>query len=120
MKNENDIRNQFRTENHFTVPEGYFAQFNESFMQQLPQNETQIIQLKPKRRQWRRMAVAAASVAVVVMGTTIWFNSAEQRDKTTYSAQTQATYVQPETELEQAVDYAMLDAADMYALLVEE
>jgi len=119
MKNENDIKQRFGTENHFTVPEGYFEQFASQFMAQLPEQEARAVEIKPRRR-WRPIAIAAATVAFVALSAAMWFDKENPSEKQMSSAQPSSLYMQSPSELEQAADYAMLDATDMYVLLAGE
>ena len=120
MNNENDIKQRFGTENHFTVPEGYFDQFASQLMAQLPEKEAKVVGIKANRR-WKPLAIAAASVAFVALGAAMWFDKANDAQEAQMSnAQPSSLYMQTPSELEQAADYAMLDATDMYALLAGE
>ena len=72
------------------------------------------------RKRWRPIAIAAASLAFVAMGAAMWFNQDKQAEQNVSEAQASGYYLQSPSELEQAADYAMLDATDMYALLSGE
>ena len=111
MNNENYIKQRFGEENHFKVPEGYFDN--------LPEKEAKVVEIMPRKR-WRPIAIAAASLAFVAMGAAMWFNQDKQAEQNVSEAQASGYYLQSPSELEQAADYAMLDATDMYALLSGE
>ena len=51
-KEETDLLKRCGTENPFTVPEGYFANFTEQLMDQLPERE---IQPAPQLTLWARV-----------------------------------------------------------------
>ena len=119
MNNENYIKQRFGEENHFKVPEGYFNYFASQFMANLPEKEAKVVEIMPRKR-WRPIAVAAASLAFVAMGAAMWFNQDKQAEQNVSEAQASGYYLQSPSELEQAADYAMLDATDMYALLSGE
>lgn len=119
MNNEKDIKQRFGTANHFTVPEGYFDNFASQMMSRLPEREARVVEIKHRKR-WRPIAVAAASIAFVAMGAALWFNQDNPSAKTVSEAKASTMSLQTTSEFEQAADYAMLDATDMYALLAGE
>ena len=96
------------TENHFSVPEGYFEQFADRMARRLPAD-------KPKARlvPLRTWFYAAACVAaVVVMGLTFHFQPSAADDVPAVMAS-----VTDNTFMEEAADYAMIDNMEIYACL---
>ena len=94
MNNKEDIiSRKAGRENHFRVPEGYFENFTERMMAQLPNSQadsnaeditTTLTHRAARktttvRKLWKRVAVVAACVAVIGIGTTAYL--AQQDNK---------------------------------------
>ena len=59
MKEDTNLKHKFGTENHFTVPEGYFTNLVPNIMEQLPEverKETPPIRLWDRVKPWVYMA----------------------------------------------------------------
>ena len=52
MKEENELRKKYGNQNPFTVPEGYFENFAQKVMEQLPEKESQP---QPEVTLWERV-----------------------------------------------------------------
>ena len=134
MKNENDIKQRFGTHNHFRVPEGYFDKFAADFQAQLMGQGTssveEHVQLVPQEAKtvsmrrngrWRTWAIAAATIAFVMMGGVYWMSrSGVNQPQSLSDTQMGLSHVSSDdSEVDMVADYAMLDATDMYAMLLE-
>lgn len=111
---ERYIREQIgRSENPFRVPDGYFETLTQRVMQQIPEEETPAVG-KPRTsrivalRPW--LYAAACLVVVLVMSLTVAFR--QDASGTTLEAQAESA-----TFMDDMVDYAMLDNAEIYACL---
>jgi predicted anti-sigma-YlaC factor YlaD len=119
--------------NPFRVPDGYFEQLTEQVMQQLPERE-QIVakqqsiaqpasQPRARKVQMRPWLYAAAcTVLAMILGVSYYFmqSSATSTDVAPMASVAPATYVAPDNSyIDEAVDYAMMDNADIYACLSE-
>ena len=119
MSHEEFLKQQFGKEQSFKVPEGYFENFANQFMSQLPEHEAREIQLRPNRwHQLRLWAAAAAFVGVAAIGATWWFSRSEQSQMNSFADMNQQLKV--EYTLDEAADYAMLDNEEMYAMMAFE
>jgi len=114
MENEERyIKERFGQDNPFRVPEGYFDNLTIRVMNQLPER-----QAKSRKVQLRIWFYAAACViALAVMGGTFLFHHIESEQQqlsvTTEPTNTDNTYI------DDVVDYAMIDNAEIYACLAD-
>ena len=112
-KEEQILKDRFGNDNHFTVPEGYFKQFNARLMEQLPEREAHVVSLSPWKR-LRPSMMAAACVVGVLLSVGIYRHATTQETQTSYMAQTDGQYYY---DIDEAADYMMLDNDDIYAML---
>ena len=125
--NELDLKKMVGNRNPFRVPDGYFEQFTEQVMQQLPAREQSIapISAHPRARkvQMRPWLYAAACTALALMlGVSYYFmqSPATATDVAPMAAATPATYVAPDNSyIDDVADYVMMDNAEIYACLSE-
>lgn len=138
MNNEEKyIQEKLGQRNPFRVPEGYFDQLAEQVMARLP--EQKVVQLPeqgaeeskpvvvelPKRRAKSKVVAlrpwlyaAASVVIVVVMSLSFYFHRNAGAELQTATATTVST-TDDSSYIDEAVDYAMLDNVEIYALLAE-
>ena len=112
---EKYIEQHFGKENPFRVPEGYFANFAEGLMQQLPQQEVKTVVMRPsfiKRN--RPYLYAAAFVGIALFTASIFFNNTTHKTNQTSTVNTEVAMSQPSVN-DQADDYLALDNEDIYA-----
>ena len=111
---DDDIRKTVGGENPFRVPDGYFGQFADRLMSQLPEQPVlQEPQLKRASMSiWRPRYWAAACVCALVSATAFYFTLHEA--DMTASAEAEVSGSSYE---EQVADCAMMDNADIYAYL---
>lgn len=117
--------------NPFRVPEGYFEQFTEQVMQQLPAREQPLTQPVSKSRartvQLRPWLYAAACTAIaMVMGISYYFMQSQATSTDAASvavatpAPTTTTAATPDASyIDEMADYVMLDNTEIYACLSE-
>jgi hypothetical protein len=131
------LKERVGTDNHFTVPEGYFEQLTEQVMSRLPGLEVQTLSdeqtaantvpldtterkaaggkhqgMLVRMRPWLYAAACVAALAVMVF-------SLHKEDQTTVEPALAATSVVEEEFMDEAADYAMLDNMDIYACLAD-
>lgn len=115
--------------NPFRVPNGYFEQFTEQVMQQLPAREQPIApqqtlsQPRARKVQLRPWLYAAACTALALMlGVSYYFmqSPATSAEPAPMAAVTPATYVASDNSyIDEVADYVMMDNAEIYACLSE-
>lgn len=110
----------------FRVPESYFDDFAARMMSQLPAEgeapKAAVVELRPSVwRRWRKAAcVAAASVAVAVMGLGTYVHHERVADhKAQLAGAAQQAASQAYSSADAFADYAMLDTDDMYAYMAD-
>ena len=108
MNEEKYLEDRMAKRNPFKVPEGYFDSFAENVMELLPEQ-----QKKAKRTLLRPWMYAAACLLVIVMSVAVYFSNI------TADTQDAAIMAASDTYIDEAVDYAMIDNEDIYALLAE-
>jgi hypothetical protein len=117
-KYEDYLLKHYGRENSFKVPEGYFEDFAEKIMSQLPEQKAQVVELHTSWTSRLRKMVAAAIIAVVAGGGAYYvFSGSNDVDKSSM-AHSNITPTESQT-IDQMADYTMMDNADMYAALTE-
>ncbi|MCI7400334.1 MAG: hypothetical protein MSH57_08085 [Prevotella sp.] len=136
MNNKEDIiSRKAGRENHFRVPEGYFENFTERMMAQLPNSQadsnaedmtTTLTHRAARktttvRKLWKRVAVVAACVAVIGIGTTAYLAQQDNKPAADEMANTSTTEEQYYDDyVDEVADFAMLDNTDIIACMSEE
>ncbi len=136
MMEHNDelyLKQKVGNRNPFRVPEGYFEQLTEQVMKNLPdvevakqesiapvkQHHAKSVSIRP----W--LYAAACSVLALAMGVSYYFmqpsaTSTDAVQMAAVSPAPSASYDAPDNSyFDDAVDYAMMDNADIYACLSE-
>lgn len=113
-KQEQQIEQKFGKENPFTVPEGYFAQLQQNIMDSLPEQETKVIKMTPRRRFLVPVITAAASVCVAICGISIWFNKINNVEMSNVAVTTPVSFYDDDAE-----NYIMMDNEDIYAYMIQ-
>lgn len=119
-KEEIYLNSHLSRENHFRVPEGYFDRLTADVMARLPERET-VEESKPAaKRVFLRPLLAAASVACVAMiAVGVYFNrNAMSADGEEQMAA--VSTVMPDSYIDDAADYVMIDQTDIYACLTSD
>lgn len=115
-KKENIKIEQFGRENPFTVPEGYFSQLQQNIMDSLPEKETKVIKMAPRRRFLVPVISVAASVLVAICGISIWFNKTANVSDSDMNV---ALYEQCSDSNDDMENYIMMDNEDIYAYMCQ-
>lgn len=116
---------RFGKKQPFTVPDGYFDQLTERVMERLPEQQPASVPQVPLRNRWRRWAVAAAAVGVIMTGSLVFIGqrSGNESLATMKHRAPAATDIHSSSDyssLDMAADYAMLDNDEIYAMVSEE
>ena len=136
MNNKEDIiSRKAGRENHFRVPEGYFENFTERMMAQLPNSQadsnaedmtTTLTHRAARktttvRKLWKRVSAVAACVAVIGIGTTAYLAQQDNKPAADEMANTTTTEEQYYDDyVDEVADFAMLDNTDIIACMNEE
>lgn len=120
---------RFGKKQPFTVPDGYFDQLAERVMERLPEQQPASVPQVSVEHKWRRWAVAAAAVGVVLTGSLAFMGqrSVNEGLVTTSHRETATTTTTTDaysssssySSLDMAADYAMLDNDEIYAMVSE-
>lgn len=126
MKEEDIIRKAAGSENPFRVPEGYFEDFTTRLMSQLPQTaqtqpakQKRSISLRPHFLRYAAAAVVILAVGVTFFGTRRNSQSAENAQHLAQDASTETFAEMDYNDLDEALDYAMVDNMDITYYLTE-
>lgn len=122
------LKNIVPKDNPFKVPDGYFEQFTSQMMEKLEEKAPAALATGPqgntqRRTLLRRLGKAAACVAVVAGGLSLFLHRTEVMEKTVLpqTAQMSAAGTTFSDEyIDDAADYAMLDNADMYVCMLDD
>lgn len=98
-------------ENPFHVPDGYFEQFTDRLMQQLPRQERKAKTVSLMPRLWR---YAAAVVLIAGVGSVIYWNQSTQPTALANNYDTAQ-----EEYYNEALDYIMVDNMEIAEYLTE-
>ena len=126
------LKQKFGQENPFKVPEGYFDNFASKFMEQLPEEEPKAVEVEMPvaKRTWirpmRRFAIAASFAAVLFGAATYYASTGVNKDQDSQTEMASAALKNTETKsvqsdymMDEMVDYAMIDNAEIYSYLIE-
>ena len=128
-REENILKERFGKENPFKVPDGYFDHLTERIMENLPEQEIRVIDIRSRQTLWQKLPlrkIAAAVAAVVLLGggMLVGLQHAEkdngQMVHASHTAGIQSNYNSEDASFDQMADYAMMDSQDFYAQLVAE
>lgn len=127
LKEERFIREKFGKKNPFSVPDGYFDSFADKLMEQLPEPQAQVIEMRAESW-WRKLPLrkvaAIIGVAAFLGGGALFFahngGSGHAPMATNAHHQVQPSKADYDGSFDQMADYAMLDNQDIYATLVAE
>ena len=116
MNREEAFLRQFDKKQPFRVPEGYFENFADHMMEQLPERESRVVELHPRSRWYIpvRVAVAACFCAIII-NTGIWLNNTIRKSSGDLAATAQPLSSSYDSAFDQMADYTMLDNGDIYA-----
>ena len=125
-REENILKERFGKENPFKVPEGYFDHLTERIMENLPEQEVRVIDIRSRQTLWQKMPLRkiAAAVAVVALlgGGSFWALQREGNSKMVAHAKQheQKAVSSEDAAFNEMADYAMIDNETIYASLIAE
>jgi len=107
-KDEQILRQNFGNKAPFRVPEGYFEEFAEQLMAQLPARETRVVPMRPWWCRHRASMLAAACICAAGF-------SVESRQASLASAPVENV----DNTMDEIADYVMMDNEAIYASLTD-
>lgn len=125
-REENILKERFGKENPFKVPEGYFDHLTERIMENLPEQEVRVIDIRSRQTLWQNLPLRkiAAAVAVVALlgGGSFWALQHEGDSKMVAHAKQheQKAVSSEDAAFNEMADYAMIDNETIYASLIAE
>ena len=125
-REENILKERFGKENPFKVPDGYFDRLTEKIMENLPEQEVRVIDIRSRQTLWQKLPLRkiAAAVAVVALlgGGSFWALQHEGDSKMVAHAKKheQKTVSSDDAAFNEMADYAMIDNETIYASLIAE
>ena len=125
-REENILKERFGKENPFKVPDGYFDHLTERIMENLPEQEIRVIDIRSRQTLWQKLPLRkiAAAVAVVALlgGGSFWALQHEGNSKVVAHVKQheQKAVASEEAAFNEMADYAMIDNETIYASLIAE
>ena len=125
-REENILKERFGKENPFKVPDGYFDHLTEKIMENLPEQEIRVIDIRSRQTLWQKLPLRkiAAAVAVVALlgGGSFWALQHEGNSKVVAHAKQheQKAVASEDAAFNEMADYAMIDNETIYASLIAE
>ena len=125
-REENILKERFGKQNPFKVPDGYFDHLTERIMENLPEQEVRVIDIRSRQTLWQKLPLrkiaAAVAVTALLGGGTFWALQHEGNSKVVAHAKhhEQKTVGSEEAAFNEMADYAMIDNETIYASLMTE
>ena len=125
-REENILKERFGKENPFKVPDGYFDHLTEKIMENLPEQEVRVIDIRSRQTLWQKMPLrkiaAAVAVAALLGGGTFWALQHEGDSKMVAHVKKheQKAVSSEDAAFNEMADYAMIDNEAIYASLIAE
>lgn len=125
-REENILKERFGKQNPFKVPDGYFDHLTEKIMENLPEQEVRVIDIRSRQTLWQKMPLrkiaAAVAVAALLGGGTFWALQHEGDSKMVAHAKQheQKAVSSEDAAFNEMADYAMIDNEAIYASLIAE
>ena len=125
-REENILKERFGKENPFKVPEGYFDHLTERIMENLPEQEIRVFDIRSRQTLWQKLPLRkiAAAVAVVALlgGGSFWALLHEGNSKVVAHVKhhEQKAVSSEDAAFNEMADYAMIDNETIYASLIAE
>lgn len=119
MKEEDFIRGKFGRKEPFTVPDNYFADFAEKLMNELPQQESKVVQAHPAKvrhlKYW--LATAAAVCCLAFAGTWVYTHRVSDSRQTVASVPSEKVMKEASDAeavyVDDMLDYALVDNSEI-------
>lgn len=125
-REENILKERFGKENPFKVPDGYFDHLTERIMENLPEQEIRVIDIRSRQTLWQKLPLRkiAAAVAVVALlgGGSFWAlqHNGDSRMVAHAKQHEQKAVSSEDAAFNEMADYAMIDNETIYASLIAE
>lgn len=125
-REENILKERFGKENPFKVPDGYFDHLTERIMENLPEQEIRVIDIRSRQTLWQKLPLRkiAAAVAVVALlgGGSFWAlqHNGDSRMVAHAKQHEQKAVASEDAAFNEMADYAMIDNETIYASLIAE
>lgn len=125
-REENILKDRFGKQNPFKVPDGYFDHLTEKIMENLPEQEVRVIDIRSRQTLWQKMPLrkiaAAVAVAALLGSGTFWALQHEGDSKMVAHAKKheQKIVSSDDAAFNEMADYAMIDNEAIYASLIAE
>lgn len=119
MKEEFLLEQRYGKRRPFKVPDGYFRQFEISFMRNLKEHD--IVAMKRRIPVWKYVACAACTILIAISGFILFYENMNKEDvcnadnMKSYSSSSVNDYM-----IDDIYDYAMLDNDDIYSYVSDE
>ncbi|WP_321332757.1 hypothetical protein [uncultured Bacteroides sp.] len=122
MKEEDNILRKVGTDNHFTVPEGYFENLTSEVMNKLPEKEKSVfVEKEPtmwnKVKPWIYMAAMFIGAALIIRVASS-DNNKSAKDEAV-AAETEMTEPASDEYIDTILDHSMLDDYSLYVYLTD-
>ncbi len=123
---ERHIENIAGKGNPFRTPEGYFEDFADRFMAELPERtatesaENKAVAGTSRTKLLRMVAGIAASVCIAIGGTAIYMSQTDADMQNQLISDISFTDAEAEVYESEMVDYTMMDNMDIYAYMADE
>ena len=121
-REENILKERFGKENPFKVPDGYFDHLTERIMENLPEQEVRVIDIRCRQTFWQKLPLRkiAAAVAVVALlgGGSFWAwqHAAGDSKVVAHAKQHEQKAVgSEEAAFNEMADYAMIDNETIFS-----
>lgn len=125
-REENILKERFGKENPFKVPDGYFDHLTERIMENLPEQEIRVIDIRSRQTLWQKLPLrkiaAAVAITALLGGGTFWALQHEGDSKMAAHVKKheQKAVSNEDAAFNEMADYAMIDNETIYASLMTE
>lgn len=125
-REENILKERFGKENPFKVPDGYFDHLTERIMENLPEQEIRVIDIRSRQTLWQKLPLRkiAAAVGIIALlgGGSFWALQHDGDNKIVghVKKSEQKAVASEEAAFNEMADYAMIDNEAIYASLIAE
>ena len=109
------LKQNFSNEMPFRIPKGYFEEFAEQMMGQLPVQQAKVIPMRPWWRRHRVSMFAAASICAAVFSVGIYIDSSRSQQTSLAGGSIENI----DNMMDEMADYVMMDNEAIYASLTE-
>ena len=125
-REENILKERFGKENPFKVPDGYFDHLTERIMENLPEQQIRVIDIRSRQTLWQKLPLRkiAAAVGIIALlgGGSFWALQHDGDNKIVghVKKSEQKAVASEEAAFNEMADYAMIDNETIYASLMTE